>query len=239
MTTTLLSVLLAVAPVAVSATWSEKRGICYVDPDVVTDNDYWTKNATDVSWYYNYEDTPTSYFADSNKTFVPMQWGLPDNYETSTSFYDAVEALQKDGYNITWTLGYNEPDGCDSGGSCISAKEAAIAWVVQFEPMREKLGIKLGGPACTGGSTGWTWLQEFHSECAVQHNNASQGCIMDFLPLHWYGSWDGLASHLGEAEATYPNITEFWLTEFAYSDEPLLATQEFYNESTIDFDNST
>ena len=104
--------------------------------------------------------------------------------------------------------------------------------------MREKLNVKLGGPAVTGAPSGWTWLQQFHTECAIQHGNG-QGCQMDFLPVHWYGNYDGLASHLGQVEATYKNVSEYWITEFAYNDEPLAATQSFYNISTGNFDNAT
>lgn len=132
-------------------------------------------------------------------------------------------------------LGYNEPDGCTSGGSCIDPTQAAIAWVKQMEPMRKDLGIQLGGPACTGASSGFTWLQSFHSACAALHANGT-GCEMDFLPIHWYGNFDGLASHLGQVNSTYSNVSSIWVTEFAYADEDLSDSQTFYNESTQYFD---
>lgn len=234
-TTALLPLLLALAPSTVTATRSAKRGIVYVSPEVVSDNNFWTNNSTDLDWYYNYQSQPTTAFAKSQMQFVPMQWGLPENPDSDMSFYNAVKSLQQAGLNVTWVLGYNEPDGCTDGGSCVDPKEAAIAWVKQFEPMRRDLGVKLGGPACTGGSTGWTWLASFHHECANQHGN-NTGCLMDFLPIHWYGSFEGLAGHLGQVNGTYTNITEFWVTEFAFNDEPLNSTQQFYNQSTEYFD---
>lgn len=231
----LLPLVLALAPSAVTATSSAKRGIVYVTPEVVSDNNFWTNNDTDLTWYYNYQSQPTGAFSKSKMSFVPMQWGLPDNPGSDMSFYNSVRSLQAQGENVTWVLGYNEPDGCSDGGSCVDAKDAAQAWVKQFEPMRTDLKVKLGGPACTGGSSGWTWLQDFHHNCALLHGN-NTGCLMDFLPFHWYGNFDGLASHLGLLNSTYKNITEFWVTEFAYNDEPLNTTQSFYNSSTEYFD---
>lgn len=224
----------ALSMASAAATSSAKRGIVYVTPEVSSDNNYWT-GTNDMTWYYNYNTAPTTAFVGSHLQFVPMQWGLPNNYRTDMSFYNAVASLQKAGTNVTWTLGYNEPDGCTDGGSCVDAQSAAIAWVHQFEPMRHDLGIKLGGPAVTGSSAGYAWLQEFHSYCAIEHGN-NTGCIMDFLPIHWYGNFEGLASHLGQVNSTYKNISEFWVTELGYPNVPLNTTQDFYNQSTEYFD---
>ncbi|PSK56934.1 hypothetical protein C1H76_0804 [Elsinoe australis] len=226
--------ILALAPAAFAGNFSTKRGIVYVTPEVASDNNYWTNSSNDLTWYYNYGTAPTGAFAGSNMQFVPMQWGLPNNPDVDMSFYNAVKNLQKT-TNITWVLGFNEPDGCDSGGSCVDAKQAAIAWVKQFEPMRKDLGIKLGGPGCTGAASGWTWLQNFHTACAALKNN-NTGCEMDFLPIHWYGNFDGLASHLGRVNSTYNNVSHIWVTEFAYANEDLDTTQTFYNQSTSYFD---
>ncbi|KAF4552470.1 Glycosyl hydrolase catalytic core domain-containing protein 4 [Elsinoe fawcettii] len=227
--------LLALAPAAFAAKTSAKRGIVYVTPEVVTDNNFWTDKSNDLTWYYNYATAPTGAFAGSNMQFIPMQWGMPaQNPDVDRSFYNSVKQLQKT-QNVTWVLGFNEPDGCDNGGSCVDAKQAAIAWVKQFEPMRKDLGVKLGGPGCTGAASGWTWLQAFHTACAELKNN-NTGCEMDFLPIHWYGNFDGLASHLGRVNSTYSNVSEIWVTEFAYANEDLQTTQQFYNLSIDYFD---
>ncbi|KAG8623334.1 hypothetical protein KVT40_008310 [Elsinoe batatas] len=226
--------LLALAPAALAVNTSTKRGIVYVAPEVATDNNYWTNKENDLTWYYNYMTTPTGVFSGSNMQFVPMQWGLPNDPDVDMSFYNAVKNLQKT-TNVTWVMGFNEPDGCDNGGSCVDPKQAAIAWVKQFEPMRKDLGVKLGGPGCTGAASGWTWLQRFHTACASLKNN-NTGCEMDFLPIHWYGNFDGLASHLGAVNSTYNNVSEIWVTEFAYANEPLQETQQFYNLSIDYFD---
>lgn len=231
----LLPLFLALSPSVVEATASAKRGIVYVTPEVVSDNNFWTNNSTDLTWYYNYQAQPTTAFAKSKMQFVPMQWGKPTNPASDMSFYTAVKQLQQAGQNITWVLGFNEPDGCTDGGSCIAASDAAQAWVKQFEPMRRDLGVKVGGPACTGADTGYKWLADFHNECALLHGNHT-GCEMDFLPVHWYGNFEGLAGHLGQLNGTYTNISEFWVTEFAYNDEPLNTTQDFYNQTISYFD---
>lgn len=79
--------------------------------------------------------------------------------------------------------GFNEPDGCYDGGSCVSAVDAAEVWKKQFEPLKAKYGVKLGAPAMSGASTGFTWLQEWFTECAAIANNVS--CEVDFIPAHW------------------------------------------------------
>lgn len=96
-------------------------------------------------------------------------------------------------------MGYNEPDGEHAtGGSSLDYKVAATNWIAQMEPLR-KMGVKLGAPAVTGSSRGMTWLKNFFDSCASQGTN----CTADFFPSHWYGNFEGLASHLGEIAGAY------------------------------------
>lgn len=55
------------------------------------------------------------------------------------------------------------------------------------------------------------------------------------IPVHWYGNFEGFASHVGQVNATYPNMT-MWVTEYALPDSPLEASQEFYNQSAAFMD---
>jgi hypothetical protein len=131
------------------------------------------------------------------------------------------------GANITAVLSFNEPDGCGAGGgSCMQASAAAQIWKAQLEPLRAK-GIKVGMPAITSSQTGLTWLTQFMMYC-------DGGCTPDFLSLHYYGDFQGFASWVGQMNATYPNITETWVTEFALANEDLSETQSYYN-TTIDY----
>ena len=96
-----------------------------------------------------------------------------------------------------------------------------------MEPLR-KLGVKLGAPAVTGASSGFTWLRNFFSECEGK-------CSADLIPVHWYGSFEGLASHIGQVREAYPNMT-IWVTEYAYNNVSLEESQKFFNSSAQYFD---
>lgn len=82
-------------------------------------------------------------------------------------------------------LGFNEPDGCTSGGSCVAAVDAATIWKKQFEPLKAKYGVKLGAPAVTGAPTGFNWLANWFGECSAISNTT---CEVDFIPAHWVSS---------------------------------------------------
>lgn len=106
--------------------------------------------------------------------------------------------MVRGGRNITHVLGYNEPDGdAKTGGSGIAPAAAAANWISQIEPLR-RMGIKVGGPAVTGSPRGHQWLEDFFTACSDLGTN----CTIDFLPVHWYGNFEGLASHLGQVSAT-------------------------------------
>ena len=133
-----------------------------------------------------------------------------------------MQAQIKGGANITYVLGFNEPDGTKAtGGSDIDATTAAQLWQQQIEPLAKE-GVKLGAPACTGAESGTQWLKEFTKAC----NN----CTIDFVPVHWYGNFQGLASHIGEIVGTFNKTV--WVTEFADSGANLSESQTFYNQSS-------
>lgn len=151
-----------------------------------------------------------------------MLWGASDN-DQGTPFLDSVRRQIQGGANITWVLGLNEPDGTFNGGSGVPADLAAATWIRQIEPLREQ-GVLLGAPAVTSAPTGFVWLRNFFTECAGR-------CNPDFLPVHYYGNFEGLASHMGQVNGTYPNMT-MWVTEFANAGVGLQEAQVFYNQST-------
>ncbi|KAI4733495.1 hypothetical protein E4T50_15954 [Aureobasidium sp. EXF-12298] len=227
--------LLVAAPL-VAATASSKRGLCVVSTSTSQDDTIWT-NDTDLTWYYNYAAVPTSDYQ-GKLNFVPMLWGAPQDPANDMTFYNTVSNLIKGGSNITHVLGFNEPDGCGSGygGSCVSAATAAQVWKKQMEPLKRDFGIKLGAPAVTGATTGFNWLANWFSECAAlvassDSTSNTTSCEVDFIPAHWYGDFGGLASHLGQINSTYQNISETWVTEFACAGCTLEASQTFANQS--------
>jgi hypothetical protein len=166
-------VLLSVLPTALS---SSKRGLVHIPSPKYPKDDYiWTKTPTsELSWYYNYGKIPSkAYQHDPSLQFIPMQWGsFPSfqkhegDYDSGPTFIETIEALMLDGHNISYALGFNEPDGdWSTGGSNITPKRAAETWRREIEPLK-KWGIKLGAPAVTGSPRGLKWLEEWFQECA-------------------------------------------------------------------------
>ncbi|KAF2455330.1 glycosyl hydrolase catalytic core-domain-containing protein [Lineolata rhizophorae] len=224
---TLLTIVISSSPLLVHATSSTKRGLCYVPSDEhASDDDLWTASSTPLTWYYNYQSTPSSALSSSGLTFVPMLWGATDGVDSG--FYSAVKAQLDAGEAISHVLGFNEPDGeSDTGGSDMPAAVAARAWQAELEPLRA-LGVKLGAPAVTGSPGGLEWLDAFFEAC-------DGGCAVDFVPVHWYGNFEGLASHLGQVRERFENKS-IWVTEYNLPDAELDETQEFYNMSAEYFD---
>lgn len=204
LSTTLLAAATLLPSTLAQATFqrSSKRGLVFVpSAKYPADNQIWVESGSDLTWYYNYGATPSSSYSNRSQSefeFVPMLWGAPSS-TSDTAFLDGVKTLIKDGTNISHVMTFNEPDGTSStGGSNVDPTLAATTWIREIEPLR-KLGVKTGAPAVTGGPGGFTWLSSFFSACASQGTN----CTADFIPIHWYGNFEGLASHIGQVVGTY------------------------------------
>ncbi|KAF2687916.1 glycoside hydrolase family 128 protein [Lentithecium fluviatile CBS 122367] len=209
---------------------SSKRGLCHVpSEDHPSDDAIWTMTpGSDLTWYYNYKYEPSDAYKNiEDLIFVPMLWGASDS-DQGTPFLDSVKSQIGSGAKIEYVLGFNEPDGTHTtGGSDVHADVAARSWKAQIEPLKE-MGVKLGAPAVTGSEDGFTWLENWFKAC-------DGGCNPDFIPVHWYGNFEGMASHIGRVVAAYPNLT-VWITEWGYPNVELGATQEFYNQSVTMLD---
>ncbi len=187
-----------------SPTGSPKRGLVFV-PDArwPEDDATWTRPGSELTWYYNYQWEPSPGFADTPQDedleFVPMLWGAVDD----TSFRESIESRLDSGLAIPHVLAFNEPDGStQNGGSDIDPATAAAVWVRNLEPLAAR-GVRLGLPACTGGPGGIPWLRQFLDTCSelVSSDVEKRNCTYDFVPIHWYGSFEGLASHMGSYSA--------------------------------------
>lgn len=199
----------------VAAQRNEKRGLVFTpNREFPGDNSVWVESGSDLSWYYNYQSIPSPAYSDLSQSefeFVPMMWGVGPNPD-DTAFLDEVTSLIEGGRNITHVLGFNEPNGPnDWGGSDVAPNIAARAWVANFEPLAE-MGVKLGLPACTGGADGFPWLQQFLGNCSqlISTDSQTRNCTWDFLPVHWYDNFEGLASHIGERLAEYVLLCIRW-----------------------------
>lgn len=177
---------------------SRKRGLIYMTSEHPSDDQIWVGNNSDLTWYYDYTGMPAAAYSNRSQEefeFVPMLWGSAN----SSGFASDIKSQITSGRNITHILTFNEPDGTSStGGSEISPADAASIWIKDVEPLRNE-SIKVGAPAVTGSQGGLTWLSEFFSNCSSLKTN----CTVDFIPLHWYGNFQGLASYLGQVVATY------------------------------------
>ncbi|KAF2653010.1 glycoside hydrolase family 128 protein, partial [Lophiostoma macrostomum CBS 122681] len=220
---------------------SSKRGLIHIPSSIHPGDDFiWTNHPTsELSWYYNYKSMPSKpYEENPSLQFVPMLWGsFPSNFDDNPrlTFMREVEHLILAGHNISHVLGFNEPDGeWSTGGSNISPKRAAETWVREIEPLKD-WGIKLGAPAVTGSPRGFAWLEEWFRELDDNGVALGRGCNPDFMPVHFYGNFESLASHIGQMMATYPNMT-VWVTEWGYPNQTLDDTQWFFSTTTNWFD---
>lgn len=196
--------LLAASTVSAGPLTSPKRGLVFTPDARFPDRDVhvWKQKPSPLTWYYNYQAEPSPVFDDlpqSDFEFVPMLWGKPDDKD-DTSFLKTVERLvDTRKINITNVLGFNEPDGPRKwGGSDIDPDTAAHVWLKNIAPLRER-GIRVGLPACTGSPDGTKWLDTFLKSCSKQLSGKgpTRNCTYDFVNIHWYGSFEGLASHIG------------------------------------------
>ncbi|KAF8423058.1 glycosyl hydrolase catalytic core-domain-containing protein [Tirmania nivea] len=237
----LLFGILLLTGVAPAAAAGSKRGLVYIPSKThPKDDQIWFKTAGDgvigapqwgsntLTWYYSYQSLPPTSLStmksgsNGGLEFVPMLWGDHDN-----TFVEDVRKLKNQGYSIKYVLGFNEPDmSSESGGSNITPKKAAERWMKDIQPLKAN-GILLGAPSPAGTEEGKTWMKQFFAACT--------GCTIDFIPLHWYGDFQGFASHLGHYTYMYPNMT-FWITELAFAHQDIGATEDMFNTTMVYLD---
>ncbi|KAF2139802.1 glycoside hydrolase family 128 protein [Aplosporella prunicola CBS 121167] len=190
---------------------SGKRGLSYNEPNY-TDFFSLSGQSSKVNWAYNWYSSPYSpgYSTGYNPalTFVPMLWSGASDL-TSVWVSNVNNAIQN--YGADAVLGFNEPDGCEGGGSCMDVQTAVRVWKQYMEPFAGR--VKLGAPAVTNGGApmGFQWYTSFVNSCT--------GCHIDFVPIHWYGDCSQQSgiqdfyNHVGEAH----DVTggkQLWVTEF-------------------------
>jgi hypothetical protein len=188
------------------ATSSSKRGLAYTpnNRSLYPEDSYvWTRQPSDLTWYYDYVSYPISTYSNLSQSafeFVPMMGWAPTD-PSDTEFLKNVTSLIKDhGINIKNVMTFNEPDlGIQGGGSQVDPAFGAKVWVNNIIPL-QKMGIRVGLPACSGGPGGIPWTKQFLDSCSklISTQGKTQNCTYDFVGVHWYGDFKGLAGHLGE-----------------------------------------
>ncbi|KAJ4408682.1 hypothetical protein N0V82_009636 [Gnomoniopsis sp. IMI 355080] len=231
-----LALLLPLTAVS-QATSSPRRGLCFV-PNVTTPQDdrIWIQQPSDLTWYYNYLQTPSVIFEDRTQEdfeFVPMLWGPPDKRDNASTFEDAVKTLVQQGRNIGHVMTFNEPEMLEQwGGANMDPRFGAEVWIRNIPPL-QSMGIKVGLPATAGTQESFTWLERFLRNCSemVSGDGEKRNCTYDFVPFHHYGDFVSLASAFGQYTARFPD-TPLWLTEFNYHNQSLEVTKDFYQWTT-------
>jgi hypothetical protein len=97
-----------------------------------------------------------------------MLWG----WSQVDAFKQAVAANA-----ATEILGPNEPD--HAGQSAMSPGSCVSLWQANIQPLKAR-GYTLISPAVTSAPSGKAWMQEFMNAC--------QGCTIDAMAVHWYGT---------------------------------------------------
>lgn len=164
-----------------------------------------------VSWYYNW--TPKPNCPETREVeFIPMIWS--EKYLVGENLEEFYTPLIGSKYNTL--LGFNEPNW--KGQAEMTVNEALEYW-----PMLEKTGMRLGSPATTGRS-GLDWTIEFMKGVKIR------GFRIDFLALHWYGSCSGT----GDLEAFLGYYDAFnmpmWLTEWSCYDQDMATNSAFLGQ---------
>lgn len=218
---------------SVASQSSSKRGLAYLGDTHESDLNLLFSANSSIDWYYNWSPDAITTI---DLPFLPLLHGLDD--ADSSQVKETINALPA---TSTQLLTFNEPDGTtSSGGSSISPSDAARSYIDNIVPLRTaSRSWNISHPATTGSSTGLTWLQEFNASCwEIDPDN---GCPTDFVALHWYGDFSGLASWLGTLHEFYvtnsssgavsPQDIQFWITEMALPQEDDDETLAMMNQS--------
>ncbi|KAF2480507.1 glycosyl hydrolase catalytic core-domain-containing protein [Neohortaea acidophila] len=189
---------------------SGKRGLSFNDPYLTNFFSLQGQNSQ-VTWSYNWASDPYYGQYPDNNTFnpviaySPMLWS---NAQSLTSIWsgNVQNAIQEYGSNSV--LGFNEPDECCCGSSCMNVSVAVSAWQQYIQPLAGT--VQLGAPAVTnavGPGVGVNWLSEFMGNCT--------GCSFDFIPLHWYGDVSSPSSFTQYVQSFHQQFNKpLWITEF-------------------------
>ncbi|KAH7242120.1 hypothetical protein BKA59DRAFT_480081 [Fusarium tricinctum] len=213
---------------------SSKRGLAYHGDEHESDNNLLTSNNSEIAWYYTWSLWPSAQIGDS-LPFVPLIHGLDDASDSELG-----KRLNSLPDSSTHLLTFNEPDGeTDTGGSSISAKEAAAAYMKHIVPLRDsKRKWSISHPSVTGSPRGLDWLRDFNESC---YDIDDGGCPTDFVAVHWYGDAVGLENWLGSLREFYNETAPdapFWITEMALPKEDEEATFTMMNETLPSLDDN-
>lgn len=191
-----------------STSSSSKRGVSYHADTAAADYDILVSPKGPVGWYYTWSPRPAppaQFFpwtgVRSDVEFVPTIHGT-GKLASDIADLDKINTTASSTHHL---FSFNEPDELAlNGGSQLSPQDAAAAYISAIVPLRSR--FRISHPSVTGSTRGFDWLKSFHDECfKIDPKN---GCPADFVVVHWYGGFDGLAGWLGQLRK--------WYTEAGY-----------------------
>jgi len=209
----------AASTTASSSSSTGKKGLLYdyyADKSTITsfftgDSSAGSAYTWSTSWCANSVTFPSS----MNVEQVPQLWGLRTVASAGTDdvgSFDTAAATS----TATHYMGFNEPDQCGGGGSCISVADAQTGWATFASKYHGKKTLVSPSVTNGSGSKGLPWLSEFLAGSGIDST-------VDVIGIHWYGGSDndvnGACTNLLSQVAAAKVIAgsrDVWLTEFQY-----------------------
>lgn len=170
-------------------------------------------DTSNIGWGWDWDSSPSPASGKatgelSGIQFVPM---LLSTEGVHTSLWEGNSA------GAEWVMGFNEPDQCGGGGSCMSVSDVVSGWGTYFSG----LSASKCSPATTNDLTtqgkGLSYMTQFLEQCT--------GCKFDALAFHYYGSGSDTSALTNTIQAYQKlqkqyGIAELWITEMAPTDQP-------------------
>ncbi|KAK8066409.1 hypothetical protein PG997_013156 [Apiospora hydei] len=190
-----------------------KRGLAYQQGAHKADNNLLFSPESPVAWYYTWS-----------------LWPAPEVNDTTSAAVEFLPLLHSP----------DDPDGdTGSGGSAVEPEDAAKAYIDRIAPLRSGgdggRTWNISHPSVTGSPRGLDWLRRFNESC--WDLDRDQGCPADFVAVHWYGEYQGLAGWLDTLRDFYKKTPsssselKFWITEMALPQQDDEATLRMMNET--------
>ncbi|KAK7966675.1 uncharacterized protein PG986_000952 [Apiospora aurea] len=215
-----------------------KRGLAYQQDAHKADNKLLFSPESPVAWYYTWSLWPAPEVNDTSAVeFLPLVHSTDD--VAKDDFRKQLDGLPP---SSTHLLTFNEPDGdTGSGGSAVEPEDAAKAYIDRIAPLRsgddgDGRTWNISHPSVTGSPRGLDWLRRFNESC--WDLDRDKGCPADFVAVHWYGAYQGLAGWLDTLRDFYKKTPssssselKFWITEMALPQQDDEATLRMMNET--------
>ncbi|CAG9981120.1 unnamed protein product [Clonostachys byssicola] len=209
------------------ANFESKKGLALGGKLDDSDIKLLTSEKSPISWYYNWSPTPSNIVGNST-LFIPLIHSLETLKENN--IWSSLDGLPS---SSEYMLTFNEPDEAEeNGGSYISPEDAAKAYIEDIVPHRNSSrGWQISHPVVTGSERGLNWLRDFNESC--YDIDPRNGCPTDFIAMHYFGDFAGLASWVGTLRGFY-NSSEYQNTSILITEMALPQGSEDDNISMLE-----